>query len=75
MTTRAEKLRARAKEAEDLAARTRDIETKRTYLEIADNWRRAAELEERAEPWTRPPETHQQRQQQQQKTKRKEGDG
>jgi len=74
--SKAEQYRERAKEAEELAARARDVEAKRIYLEIAERWRRAAELENQgSNPFITPPEPHPQPEQQpQQKIKREDGD-
>jgi hypothetical protein len=48
--TRAEECRQRAKETDDLAAKTRDPEAKSTLLKVAEQWRLLAE-ELEAQGW------------------------
>ena len=45
--TRAEQYRLRAKDAEQCAKESRDSDAKRTFLEIAKNWRDMADQAER----------------------------
>jgi hypothetical protein len=45
-TNRAEDYRARAKYCEERAAASENISTKNQYLELAEEWRRKAELQE-----------------------------
>jgi hypothetical protein len=55
VTSKAEEYRAKARECEEHAERTRDSFIKEQFLEAAKAWRNMAAYEEKKSRWARPP--------------------